>query len=105
MGPVRAFVPLIAGITAMKNGRFQMANLGSALVWVPIMLAPGYLAGKGVSGLAGVDGHTVGYVAAACVLATVAAALTWRMVKRRLSPGSASPDHRPEQGGRGQPAR
>lgn len=48
MGPVRAFVPLIAGMTAMPQLRFQLANAGSALVWVPVMLAPGYLAGKGL---------------------------------------------------------
>jgi membrane protein DedA with SNARE-associated domain len=47
LGPVRAFVPLIAGMTAMNQLRFQLANLGSAVVWVPIMLAPGYLAAKG----------------------------------------------------------
>jgi membrane protein DedA with SNARE-associated domain len=48
MGPVRAFVPLIAGMTAMPQLRFQLANLGSAVIWVPVMLAPGYLAGKGL---------------------------------------------------------
>lgn len=48
MGPVRAFVPLIAGITAMPHLRFQLANFGSAVVWVPIMLAPGYLGGLGL---------------------------------------------------------
>ena len=47
LGPVRAFVPLIAGMTAMNHLRFQIANVGSAVVWVPIMLAPGYLAAKG----------------------------------------------------------
>lgn len=48
MGPVRAFVPLIAGITGMPHLKFQLANLGSAAVWVPIMLAPGYLGGLGL---------------------------------------------------------
>ena len=94
MGPVRAFVPLIAGITAMKAGRFQAANIGSALVWVPIMLAPGYLAGKGVSGLAGADGHTLGYVVLAAVLATAAAWAGWRMVKQRLPVGGKLPSSR-----------
>lgn len=47
MGPVRAVVPTIAGITAMGHNRFQLANVGSAIVWVPVMLAPGYLATKG----------------------------------------------------------
>lgn len=51
MGPVRAFVPLIAGVTAMGQARFQAANVGSALVWVPAMLAPGYLAAEGIRGV------------------------------------------------------
>ncbi|WP_084169096.1 DedA family protein [Brevundimonas aveniformis] len=51
MGPVRAFVPLIAGITGMPHLKFQLANFGSAAVWVPIMLAPGYLGGLGLQWL------------------------------------------------------
>ena len=94
MGPVRAFVPLIAGITTMKQSRFQLANLGSAIVWVPIMLAPGYLAGKGVALFGAEDGHTLGYVLLAAVAAMIAAAVAWRMVRTRLkaeAPG-AVPD-------------
>ncbi|WP_428156516.1 DedA family protein [Brevundimonas sp.] len=52
MGPVQAFVPLVAGITRMAGPRFQIANVGSALIWVPVMLAPGYLATGGLAGLA-----------------------------------------------------
>lgn len=51
MGPVRAFVPLIAGMTSMPQARFQIANVGSALIWVPVMLAPGYLGGLGLTAL------------------------------------------------------
>jgi len=85
MGPVRAFVPLICGITAMNHRRFQIANVGSAVIWVPVMLAPGYLAAKGVQ-MAGVfeDGHTLGLVILAGVAGTVALALAWRAVRRRL---------------------
>lgn len=63
MGPVRAFVPLIAGVTAMPHLKFQVANVGSALVWVPVMLAPGYLAGKGVS-LLGESEHALEWIGA-----------------------------------------
>ncbi len=62
MGPVRAFVPLIAGITGMPHMRFQLANLGSALIWVPVMLAPGYLAGVGVT-LLGESEHALEWIA------------------------------------------
>jgi membrane protein DedA with SNARE-associated domain len=84
MGPVRAFVPLIAGMTAMPHMRFQIANVGSAVIWVPVMLAPGYLAGKGVGAVSGEDMHNLGWVLLAAVVATAAAALAWRAVKRRL---------------------
>jgi membrane protein DedA with SNARE-associated domain len=41
LGPLRASVPLIAGICAMPFWSFQAANLLSALVWAFILLAPG----------------------------------------------------------------
>ena len=85
MGPVRAFVPLIAGITTMPHRRFQLANTGSALIWVPVMLAPGYLTAKGVGGLAGVDMHTLGLILAAALAATLAAAAAWRFFRARLN--------------------
>lgn len=40
-GPMRAVVPLLAGIMAMRQIPFQLANVGSALVWAFAMLAPG----------------------------------------------------------------
>jgi len=32
----------------MHHLRFQLANVLSALAWVPLMLAPGYLAARGL---------------------------------------------------------
>ncbi|TDT99527.1 membrane protein DedA with SNARE-associated domain [Azorhizobium sp. AG788] len=40
-GPARAVVPLIAGILAMRQIPFQVANVASALLWAFVMLAPG----------------------------------------------------------------
>jgi membrane protein DedA with SNARE-associated domain len=40
-GPVRALVPLIAGIFDMPRLRFQLANVASALLWAFGILAPG----------------------------------------------------------------
>ena len=40
-GPLRALVPLFAGIFLMPRFLFQMANLASALVWATALLAPG----------------------------------------------------------------
>lgn len=64
MGPIQAFVPLVAGITRMTRLRFQVANVASALVWVPVMLAPGYLAGGGLAGLSREMLHLLAAVAA-----------------------------------------
>jgi membrane protein DedA with SNARE-associated domain len=40
-GPLRASVPLVAGLVAMPRFAFQIANLASALVWAAGILAPG----------------------------------------------------------------
>jgi membrane protein DedA with SNARE-associated domain len=47
-GPLRAVVPLIAGIFEMPQLRFQIANVTSAFVWAAVLLA----FGSGVSGMA-----------------------------------------------------
>ncbi|CAK0774618.1 membrane-associated protein [uncultured Gammaproteobacteria bacterium] len=45
-GPLRAVVPLVAGMMDMPHWRFQVANIGSAIVWVPALLAPGFAVGS-----------------------------------------------------------
>ncbi len=40
-GPVRAIIPLVAGMMGMPPWRFVIANLLSALVWAPAYLLPG----------------------------------------------------------------
>ncbi|MGU3412864.1 DedA family protein [Enterobacteriaceae bacterium C34A] len=42
-GPLRAVVPLVAGICRMGVGKFQFANITSAAVWAFGILAPGAL--------------------------------------------------------------
>ena len=44
LGPLRCFVPTVAGVMGMPEWRFQLANIISAVLWVPALLAPGYLA-------------------------------------------------------------
>jgi len=41
VGPVRAVIPLVAGMLGMTTGRFLVANLLSAIAWAPIYLLPG----------------------------------------------------------------
>jgi membrane protein DedA with SNARE-associated domain len=40
-GPVRAVIPLAAGILGMAPGRFWIANIASAMVWAPLLLLLG----------------------------------------------------------------
>ncbi len=40
-GPLRASIPLVAGICSMPFIRFQLANVLSAVVWAAGVLAPG----------------------------------------------------------------
>ncbi len=40
-GPLRASVPLVAGIFEMPYWRFQFANFTSALVWAAVLLTLG----------------------------------------------------------------
>lgn len=40
-GPIRAVIPLVAGICAMPKFHFQMTNIASAIVWASAMLFPG----------------------------------------------------------------
>ncbi|MGI6247163.1 MAG: DedA family protein [Pseudochelatococcus sp.] len=47
-GPLRAVVPLIAGVFGMRQLPFQCANVASALLWAFLLLAP---AGAAVRGL------------------------------------------------------
>ena len=41
LGPLRAAVPLVAGICAMPHIRFQAMNIASGLIWAAGVLAPG----------------------------------------------------------------
>jgi membrane protein DedA with SNARE-associated domain len=41
LGPMRATVPLAAGVSAMPLWRFKLATIASAFVWSAVMLAPG----------------------------------------------------------------
>ncbi len=44
-GPVRAVVPLVAGMMQMAPRRFVIANVASAAAWGPVYLAPGIVFG------------------------------------------------------------
>jgi membrane protein DedA with SNARE-associated domain len=45
-GPMRAVIPLAAGVLRMEPGRFWLANIVSAVVWAPMLLLVGDVAGR-----------------------------------------------------------
>ncbi len=44
-GPIRAVIPLVAGMLSMPVGRFLVANILSAIAWAPAYLLPGVVFG------------------------------------------------------------
>ncbi|MEA2906782.1 MAG: hypothetical protein QOG83_437 [Alphaproteobacteria bacterium] len=48
-GPLRASVPLVAGIFEMPYWRFQIANFTSAFVWAAVLLTLGDVVGKAIA--------------------------------------------------------
>jgi membrane protein DedA with SNARE-associated domain len=49
-GPLRAIVPIVAGLHAMPWLKFQIANLASAVVWATGILTPGFLGARWLMG-------------------------------------------------------
>jgi len=47
-GPLRASVPLVAGIFQMPQLRFQLANFSSALLWAAVLLTIGDITSKAI---------------------------------------------------------
>ncbi len=85
IGPLRASVPTVAGITAMPHATFQAANIGSAILWIPVLVFPGS-AGAIAWGMFEKGDTLTGAVVTAGVVVAIAAAL-WllrRWLPRKL---------------------
>ena len=83
LGPMRSTVPTVAGVMGMPDLRFQAANVLSAIVWVPGLLAPGFLAARSLDAAMQSPRVMVYGIGALCVaigLATVIA------ISRRKKP-------------------
>jgi membrane protein DedA with SNARE-associated domain len=52
-GPLRATVPIVAGVFAMPYGRFQVANFTSAFVWAGVLLTLGDITSTAIQWLFG----------------------------------------------------
>jgi undecaprenyl-diphosphatase len=84
-GPIRAVIPLAAGIMLMARGRFWVANVASALVWAPMLLLVGDVVGKASDRLVG-STHSVVLVFAGLTLFGLGA-VVWAAVRANRSKG------------------
>ena len=57
VGPVRAVIPLVAGMMEMKASRFFLYNIFSAVLWAPAYLLPGVVFGASLELAAKVTGR------------------------------------------------
>jgi membrane protein DedA with SNARE-associated domain len=48
LGPFQSLLPFVAGVATMPPRRFHFWNIVSSTIWVFVVLAPGYLVGRGV---------------------------------------------------------
>jgi membrane protein DedA with SNARE-associated domain len=84
LGPVRAVVPLAAGILRMPAGRYGVANVLSAVIWAPVVVATGTPFGLVAEKLSGGE-YLLPGIAAVLMAATAAGvvlARRYRWVER-----------------------
>jgi len=87
LGPLRAVVPSVAGVMKMRHWRFQIANVLSAAIWIPLMLMPGYLTGRSVGAM---DSNNMNFsVLFSGVLSVVLAAWIARAMMRKRQTNNA----------------
>ncbi|HEU0219098.1 MAG TPA: DedA family protein [Stellaceae bacterium] len=84
-GPVRAVIPLAAGLMQMPRGWFWFANFASALVWAPMLLFVGDAAGDIGDRLIGSTNTFVAVFGGLTLFGI--AGLVWAMVKASRSKG------------------
>ena len=73
-GPVRAVIPLVAGVMGMTRRQFWFANIGSALIWAPALLLLGTELARIVRLMGAPKGSHIVWAIGAAV---VAVALLW----------------------------
>ncbi|MGB6104750.1 MAG: DedA family protein [Pusillimonas sp.] len=93
LGPLRAVVPSVAGVMRMPHLRFQIANVLSAVVWIPVMLMPGYLTGRSVDAMGGNMNFSVLFSGVLSVVLAVWIARS--MMRKRQSASSQQSNDKP----------
>lgn len=87
LGPIRSTIPTVAGMMKMDHLLFQLANVLSALAWVPLMLAPGYLAARGLAAVE--NGERISIIVGTVLSVGVGVWLLVAMTRKRRQPGGA----------------
>ena len=82
LGPWRAVIPTVAGIMKMRHWRFQVANIASAIVWVPVMLVPGYVTGRSVGSMSS-NGGNISIVISSILSVAIAIWITLVIIRKR----------------------
>ncbi len=91
-GPLRAVIPVVAGIMDMPQLKFQIANVVSAVVWLPALMVPGIVAGTLFADVAGLSEKIFIYVFLAFIpLSLIFAFVAWR----RRGPKTKTPARQP----------
>ncbi len=76
-GPLRAMVPLIAGMMGMRALPFQLANGASAILWIIGIMAPGAMVGFGIEEMVHHRDQPVGYIALVLGAVVTVALVIW----------------------------
>ncbi|MDY8108766.1 DedA family protein [Fulvimarina sp. 2208YS6-2-32] len=96
LGPIRSTVPLVAGMMAMAQTPFQTANILSAVLWAPMMLAPGYLGARGADEVGAMTGQgSFGILALVLAVTIVATLLGGRRLLSTRRPRRQRPSATP----------
>jgi membrane protein DedA with SNARE-associated domain len=67
-GPVRAVIPLVAGIMNMGWREFWIANIGSALIWAPALLLVGSGSRRAIEAIGAAHGWRIVITAAVVIV-------------------------------------
>ena len=81
-GPLRAVIPIAAGMMRMPTALFYVANIVSAVVWAPVLLLSGALIARSVVSSNHADAALLAIAAAAMAMVAI---VYW--ARRRMREG------------------
>lgn len=85
-GPLRATIPVLAGILGMTQKKFTAWNVVSAMIWAPAYLAPGFALGWLAD-----QSETGAWIAASLLITGTAGYWLWKRRQRKTSKDEPTP--------------